>query len=104
MLVLPNKSAVVWDKFLTENKVLVYKYIIREIKRCLYDDKEKIYLFKFEDDTMLAWIPKEKVLQTLNEAFQIFVKEEEYEYAQKTNNIINMYHINKLIDSTKLED
>lgn len=105
MLVLPSKSAVVWDKFLTENKVLVYKYIVREIKRCLYDKNERIYLFKFEDDTMFAWIPKTKVLQTLEDAVDIFVDAEEYEYAQKTKNVINQYHIYKLIkESTTLED
>lgn len=105
MLVLPSKSAVVWDRFLTENKVLVYKYIVREIKRCLYDENERVYLFKFEDDTMFAWVPKDKLLQTLEDAFNIFVKAEEYEYAQKTKNVMNQYHVYKLIkESTKLED
>jgi hypothetical protein len=105
MLVLPSKSAVVWDKFLTENKVLVYKYIVREIKRCLYDDEEKIYLFKFEDNTMFAWVPKDKALQTLEDALGIFVKEEEYEYAQKTKSVIDKYHVYKLIkESNKTED
>lgn len=105
MLVLPSKSAAVWDRFLTENKILVYKYIVREIKRCLYDKEERVYLFRFEDNTMFAWVPKEKVLQTLQDAFNIFVKAEEYEYAQKTRNIIDQYHVYKLIkESTKLED
>lgn len=105
MLVLPNKSAVVWDKFLTENKVLVYKYIVREIKKSLSTNDERVELFKFEDNTMYAWIPKLKVLQTLDEALQIFIKAEEYEYAQKTTDIITKYHVNKLInESNTLED
>ena len=105
MLVLPNKSAVVWDRFLTENKVLVYKYIVREIKKGLQQETDTIDLFRFEDNTMYAWIPKTKVLQTLNEAIQLFIKSEEYEYAQKTVNIVNSYHINNLIkESNKIED
>jgi hypothetical protein len=102
MLVLPNKSAVVWEKFLTENKVLVYKYIVREVKKNLETDNDKIDLFKFEDNTMYAWIPKNKVLQTLNEAMKIFIKEEEYEYAQKTDAVIKQYYINKVIQDSKI--
>jgi hypothetical protein len=102
MLILPNKSAVVWEKFLTENKVLVYKYIVREVKKNLEIDKDKIDLFKFEDNTMYAWIPKNKVLQTLNEAMKLFIKEEEYEYAQKTDVIIKQYYINKVIQDSKM--
>ena len=101
MLVLPNKSAIVWDRFLTENKVLVYKYIVREIKKGLFSDTEKIELFRFEDNTMFAWVPKNKAMDTLAEALKIFIDAEEYEYAQKTNNIINSYHINKLIKESK---
>ena len=97
MLVLPNKSAVVWDKFLTENKVLVYKYIVREIKKHMNENVEKIELFKFEDNSMFAWVPKSKILVTLNEALKVFVSAEEYEYASKTTAIITEYHINKLI-------
>lgn len=105
MLVLPNKSAVVWDKFLTENKVLVYKYIVREIKKNLFDNKDRIDLFKFEDNTMHAWVPKNKVLQTLQEAINIFIAAEEYEYARKADNIIKQYYIDKLIkDVNKPEE
>ena len=100
MLVLPNKSAVVWDKFLTENKVLVYKYIVREIKKHIDDSSEKIELFKFEDNSMFAWIPRGKILLTLTEALKVFISTEEYEYASKTNSIITEYHINKLINES----
>lgn len=105
MLVLPNKSAQVWDKFITENKVLVYKYIVREIHRNLTTNNERIELFKFEDNSMFAWIPRPKVLDTLDEAFKIFVKAEEYEYAQKTKDLMVKYQVDKLIkESNKTEE
>lgn len=104
MLVLPNKSAFVWNKFLKENEVLVYKFIVKEIKKNLYNESKRIDLFKFEDETMIAWIPKDKIMDTLEQAMKIFVKSEEYEYARKTDNIIKQYYINKLINDTKLED
>jgi hypothetical protein len=105
MLVLPNKTSAIWDRFLKENQVLVYKYIVREIKRNIDVEQDRIDLFKFEDDTMYAWIPTNKVLKTLQTAMKIFINAEEYEYARKTDNIIKSYHINKLIkDTTKSEE
>lgn len=101
MLVLPNKSAVVWDRFLKENEVLVYKYIVREIKKNIDNDKKRIELFKFEDGSMFAWIPREEILNTLTHAMKMFIKKEEYEYAGKTDTLIKQYHINKLIAETK---
>lgn len=105
MLVLPNKSAQVWDKFIKENQVLVYKYIVRAIRDGLKTDEEKIDLFKFDDNTMFAWVPRNKALITLEDAMQVFIKAEEYEYAAKTKNIITRYYIDKLIDeSSKPEE
>lgn len=101
MLVLPNKSAAVWDRFLKENEVLVYKYIVKQIKKNLDTDVERIELFKFEDNTMFAWVPRNEILKTLTHAFDMFVKKEEYEYARKTDSLIKQYHINKLIAETK---
>lgn len=101
MLVLPNKSAKVWDKFLKENEVLVYKYIVKQIKNNLDTDVDRIDLFKFEDGSMFAWVPRKEILNTLSHALEMFIKKEEYEYARKTDNLIKQYHINKLIAETK---
>jgi hypothetical protein len=49
---------------------------------------------------MFAWIPKTKILVTLNEALKVFIAAEEYEYASKTTAIITEYHINKLISES----
>ena len=97
MLVLPNKSATVWNRFLKENEILIYKFMINEIKKNLDSPEDKIDLFKFEDESMYAWIPKKKVLDTLSQAMKIFIKAEEYEYARKTDTLIKQYHINKLL-------
>ena len=97
MLVLPNKSASVWNRFLKENEVLIYKFMINEIKKNLDSSSDRIDLFKFEDDSMHAWISKKKVLDTLTNAMKAFIKAEEYEYARKTDKLIKQYHINKLL-------
>lgn len=97
MLILPNKSAVVWDRFLKENEVLVYKFIVKEIKKNLESPSDRIDLFTFEDGSMHAWILKKNVMKTLTQALEVFIKAEEYEYARKTDNVIKQYHINKLL-------
>lgn len=97
MIVLPNKSAIVWERFLKENEVLIYKFMIKEIKKNLNSTDDRIDLFKFEDGSMQAWIPKKKILDTLTQALEIFIKAEEYEYARKTDTLIKQYHIYKLL-------
>lgn len=97
MLVLPNKSAAVWNRFLKENETLIYKFMVNEIKKHMNDESDKIDLFQFEDGSMHAWIPKKNILESLTKAMDVFVKCEEYEYAQKTDTLIKHYHINKLL-------
>lgn len=97
MLVLPSKSAAVWNRFLKENEVLIYKFIVNEIRKNLDSPEDTIQLFKFEDDSVHAWIPKKNILESLTKALEVFIKAEEYEYARKTDNVIKKYHINKLL-------
>ena len=97
MLVLPSKSIVIWERFLRENKVLVYKYIVHKVKAGIENNIETIQLFKLEDESMRTWIEHSNFPVTLSTALDIFIQAEEYEYAEKTKKIINMYYINKLI-------
>lgn len=97
MLVLPSKSIVIWERFLRENKILVYKYIIQKVKKGIENNSETIPLFKLEDESMSTWIEHSNFPITLSTALDVFIKAEEYEYAAKTKKIINMYYINKLI-------
>ncbi len=100
MLVLPNKTTKVWDRFLAENKILVYKYVVKQVEKGIKQNNNKVDLFKSEDDKMYAYVPKDKYLLTLEDALDIFIKEEEYEAAAKTKKIIIEYQINKLINES----
>ena len=97
MLVLPNKSAAVWNKFLKDEEILIYKFIVRQIDKNLESPDEQIDLFKFEDGSMYAWLPKKHIPKTLSQAIKSFVKVEEYEYADKATKVLHKYYINKLI-------
>ena len=97
MLVLPNKSAAVWDKFLKENEVLIYKFMVKEIKKHMDSPSNRIDLFKFEDGSMHAWILKKNIPKTLSQAIKLFIKTEEYEFADKATKVLRKYYVNKLI-------
>ena len=97
MLVLPEKSAKVWDKFLTENEVLVYKFIYRQIKKHVSDESDVINLFKFANKDMRAYVPKKDIFLCLNGAMEVFIKYEEYEYEDKVKKLIDRCHVEFLI-------
>jgi hypothetical protein len=101
MLVLPSNSKSIWNKFFKQNKVLVYKYVVREIKKGIDNNEEVINLFQFEDSSFRATLKKQNFAETLNDAMKLFVKEEEYEYAEKTNKIINDYLIETIIKESQ---
>lgn len=100
MLVLPNKTIAIWERFLKDNKVLVYKYIVKELKKGIEENNERIDLFRSEDQTLHAWVPKNHIPKVLDDALKVFIKAEEYEYADKTKKIVNLYYIQKLINES----
>lgn len=104
MLVLPSKNARIWERFLEENQTLVYKYIVREIKKGIKENKEVVDLFKFDDNSMHAWVKKTNYLTTLNSAKEVFIKAEEYENAKKTDDVIRMYYIEQVIRESIKEE
>lgn len=97
MLVLPSRSIIIWERFLRENRVLIYKYIVQQVKKGIENNTEIIPLFKLEDGSMRTWIDQSNFPVTLDTALEVFIDAEEYEYAAKTKKIISMYHIDKLI-------
>ena len=103
MLVLPSKVAPLWNQFLRQNKDIVFKYIVRQIRKGILEHKKKIDLFRFEDDDQIASVPKENFLFALEDAKREFVKKELYEMAQYTQEVIDLYHIEQLILDTSKE-
>lgn len=100
MLVLPSKIYPVWENFLIDNKILVYKYIVREIKKGMAQKAPLVKLFEFDDGSMRAWIPSEEYVNFLKNAKDVFVESEEYEYAGKVCKMLDLHYINKLIEES----
>lgn len=97
MIILPEKSSKVWIQFLTENNVMVYKYILSCLKTAIKNSDDSVKLFKFDDDSMISWIPRENFMDTLTHAKRVFLKAEEYEYVQKTITLIDRLHVEILL-------
>lgn len=97
MLELPAKSSKVWNKFFKENKPLVYRYIVREIKNAIKHQLPKIELFKFGDSSTITIIDQSNYIFMLNESIKVFVEVEDYERAGNVKKFLDQYHIDKLI-------
>jgi protein-arginine kinase activator protein McsA len=101
MLVLPNKSITIWKTFWEENRSLVYKYVIKQIKSAIKEDKKYAVLFTFEGTNNKIWVEQKYYLDTLQQALDEFVKYEEFEYAARVKKIINELHVSNLIKETQ---
>jgi hypothetical protein len=97
MLELPDKSPAVWNKFFKENKFLVYRYILKQVKTAIEKDLPKIELFKFKDSGKINMLYEKDYVFALEEALKTFVQMEEYERANQAKKLIDSYHINLLI-------
>jgi protein-arginine kinase activator protein McsA len=105
VLILPDKSIAVWKTFWDDNKVMVYKYVVKQVKKAIKNGEEKAVLFGFENNDVKIWIEKHKYVESLERAFEAFIKEEEFELAGKVRSIINEFLIEEVIkDSINIRD
>lgn len=100
MIELPNKTGAVWQRFFTENKVLVQRYVVRQIKKGLQHNLPKVGLFTFSGTKETTYIYEKNYLYMLENALQMFIKEEAYEDAQIVKSLIDTHYINKLIEES----
>lgn len=97
MLELPDKSPAVWQRFFDENRSLVYRYIVKQIKNGIENDLPKVPLFTFKNSPKENWAYQTEYEKILKDAMKSFIKEEEYESAAKTQKLIDKLYINKII-------
>ena len=100
MLILPDKSIAVWKTFWDTNKILVYKYVVKQVRSAIKNGDKKAILFGFENNDAKVWIDKEKYVESLERALEAFIKEEEFEYAGKVRKIINEFLIDEVIQES----
>jgi hypothetical protein len=99
MLELPDKSPAVWNQFFRENKPLVFKYVVKQIHKGIKQGLPKVDLIKFTQGS--TFVDADNYLYMLQSALQVFVRAEEYEWAAKTQTIINTHYIEKVIQESE---
>lgn len=100
MIELPNKTGTVWARFFKENRTLVHRYVVRQIKKGIYYDLPKVELFKFQGSGEVTVVESKDYLYMLENALQAFIKDEAYENAQEVKELVETYYINKLIEES----
>lgn len=66
--------------------------------------KKLMPIVSFEDGTHQLIINGNELSVPLEYALNLFIRHEEYEYANKAQALLNEYHINKLIQETSLSE
>lgn len=100
MIELPNKTGAVWARFFKENRTLVQRYVVRQIKKGIYNNLPKVELFKFQGSGEVTMIEEKNYLYMLENALQSFIQDEAYEDAQEVKDLVETYYINKLIEES----
>lgn len=103
ILVLPLKSPHILNKFVEENRSLVYKYILKMLSKAIKKKMEKIDLFRLGDTPFIAKIEKQNYVNTLNDLLSHFASSsvEEYELANRCKKLIQKHQNNLLLEETK---
>ncbi len=94
MLNLPSKPFPVIQKFLHENKLVVYKYLVKQVRKGIREDLDKVELFQITP-------------MHSHQKHTAVVKKEDYETAAKVRDTIQFYKeksITKLLNDTKPEE
>ena len=108
MLNLPAKPFPVIQKFLHENKLVVYKYLVKQVRKGIREDLDKVELFQIAPTHThkkhTAVVNKKDYENVLQDAIKCAIEEEDYETAAKARDTIQLYKdksITKLLNEIK---
>jgi len=111
MFILPQKPFPVIQQFLNENKLVVYKYIIKQIKYGIRENLQKVELFEITPTNSyqrhIAVVKYESYETVLRDAMNYAIREEDYETAAKARDILQLLNdknINQLLNDTKPQE
>lgn len=85
------------DKFMLANELELWKDNVRAVEYCLNNNLNQYEAYIIEPSTKKYFVYKNKFIQILNKAIEIFEKYEEYELCTNVTNIKNK--INKKGDN-----
>lgn len=105
MLNLPSKKFSTIHKFLHENDVLVYRYMVLSISRAIRDKRDKTELFSFGGaGENIAIVKQKDYEQVINDAIVKFANAEEYEYAAYARDLLHKWKIEQIINENNTQE
>lgn len=104
MLILKNKSISTVQKFIQENKILVYRYMVLSIADAVRNKKNKTEFFSFGINTEhLAIARSTEYEQILTDAITHFAEAEKYEYAAHARDTLHKWKVEQLLNDIDSE-
>ena len=91
---LPMSSPTLIQKFITENRGVVYVYLLKMLKKAIRKDWPKVDLFRLGDTPFIAKIERKDYTSTLTDLMNYFTSIEDYEKATQCRDLINASIIN----------
>lgn len=111
MLNLPPKPFPVIQKFLHENKATVYKYLVKQVRKGIIEDLDKVELFQinpaYSKQKHTAVVKRDDYESVLQDAMKYAIQAEDYEMAAKARDTLQMLKdnsINKLLNEIKPQE
>jgi protein-arginine kinase activator protein McsA len=105
MLNLPPKPFPVIQKFLNENKLVIYKYLLKQIRKGIRENLDKVELFQINpihtNNKHVAIVKSADYETVLCDTIKYAVLEEDYETAAKARDTLQLLKessINKLLN------
>jgi hypothetical protein len=105
VLKLPAKPFSVIHKFLQENEILVYRYMILSISHAIRNKKDKAELFSFGNvGENIAVIRQHDYETVIKDAISKFAKAEEYELAATARDLLQQWTIEQIINEKNIQE
>lgn len=102
MLKLPSKPFPTIQKFLQDNEILVYRYMVLSISKAIKTDGDKAELFSFGNrDENIAVVRKTDYETVINDAITKFANAEEYEFAAFARDLLKRWKVEQIINENK---
>lgn len=97
--VVPTNSIHTLRQFISKNKnkMMLNKFILSELTKSIKKDYPRTELFRIGNTPIVARIDKENYEKTLVEIRDFFIKEQEFEHADQTQQLIQKHQVNAFL-------
>ena len=95
LIILPSDNPFVLKQFTELHADLMYKYILKRIRKAVKEDMSYITLFQFGDTRKLAQISRTEYETQLNTLMTYFVENENYELAARCRDTLTRHKQNE---------